>query len=299
MSLLVGETVGRKVSRTIGGITSGRLCTVKWSPYEDFDEAGVEIATATLQQLITGLDVLANGAGDTNLNAYTGASGAAGQIRYADGNANTVGKVIDIINGVGVGQPAPGVAGYSTRYRAALADCRPGVSLDANSGIAIGANNILIGLHDDGLYVFIDGANTPSVAHRIALGTGRGREGGGQVFADHFESDYFSDVAGNRLPVRDERRRREEQPGLARYQVHITKILYNAAWANNDKVINVYDINDNLVRTIPIGAGTEVLSVTEESPLVMPPGSPAFIEGTGTGALTDGPFSAVGYVRIA
>lgn len=299
MSRLVAETVGKKVSRTVLSITASRMLSCKWHRYEDFDHLGVEISAATVQQLLTGLDFLANAAGDTGINAYTGASGAAGQLRYADGNANTVQKVIDIINGVGVGQPLPGAAGYMTRYRAGLADARPGTSLDANSGVAVGAASLLLGGPSEGRHISMDGANTPTVAHRVSLGASRARDGGGSVFADHFESDYRSDVNGNRFPVRDERRRQEEQPGLARYQVFITEIVYEAAWANNDKVLEVYDIDDVLVDSFAIGSADRSLAISEDHPVVLPVGSPAFIEGKGTGALTDGLLSASGYIRVA
>ena len=299
MSRLVAETVGRKVSRVVTAITASHGLRAKWHRYEDFDEAGNEIATATLEQLATGLDFLANGSGDTGINSYTGSSGGAGTIRYADGNADTIQKVIDIINGVGVGQPAPGAAGYMTRYRAGFGDARPGTSLDANSGIAIAAANILLGGPQDGLNIFLDGANTPDVRHRAAIGTGGAKSGGGQVFADHFESDYFSDTSGNRFPVRDAARRQEEQSGLARYQVHITDILYEAAFASDGKVLSIYDIDDNLVDEFPIGSADRSTAISEDNPVVLPVGSPAFVEGSGVGVLTDGALAVSGFIRIA
>ncbi len=303
MSRLVGELgqVGRKLSNSVQQIVNQEMLTVKWHRYEDFDEAGNEISEATVEGLAAGLDFLANAAPDTGISSYSGASGGAGAIRYADANANTVKKVIDIINGVGVGQPAPGDPGYMTRYRAGLADMRPGTSLDADSGEVVGPGNILLGGESRGLRFFSNPANLPVPSvYRVSLGAGGSLSGGGQVFADHFESDYVSDTSGNRFPVRDAARRQEEQPGLARYQVWITEIKFFAAFASDDKQIEVYDIDDNLVDTFFLGAGDVVASVNEESPLVMPIGSPAFLEGSGNGAITtDAALSVSGIVRIA
>lgn len=299
MSRLVAETVGRKVSRTVQTIQSSIMLAAKWWRYEDFIDTGDEVSAATLEQVAAGLNFLANGVGDAGINAYTASSGGAGEVRYADVNANTVQKVMDIINGIGVGQPGPGDPGYMTRYRAGLGDARPGTTLDVDSGVVVAAANILRGGPDPGLLVSLAGDNTPVVAHRAALGSGAAKSGGGQVFADHFESDYRSDTSGNRFPVRDAARRREEQPGLARYQVFVTSILYSAAWAGADALIEVYDVDDNLVDSFPLGTATNVEAVSELNPLVLPIGSPAFVEGSGTGILTDGSLSVSGFIRVA
>ena len=292
-------SVGRKVSRTVTGVAASAWAWVKWNRYEDFVASGDEVNAATAQRQATGALFTANGAADTGINAYTGASGAAGTVTFADANANTVAKSIAIINGVGVGQPGPTAAGYMIRYRAGLGDARPGTSLDADSGTADSATSIMLGGESRGYALLLNGANTPTAAHRVALGTGGAKSGGGQVFADHFESDYVTDTSGNRFPVRDAPRRQEEQPGLARYQVWVTDIQFDAAFASNAKIINVYDISDNLVASYPIGSANTVAAVSETNPLVMPIGSPAFIEGSGTGVLTDGPLSASGFIRVA
>jgi hypothetical protein len=275
------------------------LFTAQWSPQADFDEAGVEISLATVTQAADGAIFTANGAPDTGINSYTSSAGAAGEVLYADAPA-TVQGVIDAINGIAAGQPEATETGYMIRYRAALGDFRPGFVLGALSGLAVSAANILLGKDEAGLAVNGDtSALEAADLYSIGLGTGRGKPGGGAVFADHFESDYASDVAGNRFRVRAQGRRREEQPGLAQYAVAITSIVASMAYASDAKIVTIYDVKDNVLGVFPIGAGTTVPSITPETPFVGPAGSPLFVEVDGTGVLTDGPFTVSGEIRIA
>lgn len=303
MAVLVDSTtgvVGRKVSRTVSADGSA-LCNVKWSPREDFDEAGSDIATATVEQKATGLEFLANATADTGISAYTGASGGAGNIVYADANANSVQEVLDIINGIGVGQPGPLETGYMIRYRAGLGDFRPGFVLGATSGLVVAAGNIMLGSPEtEGLAVNGDtsGLETADL-YSVGIGTDRAQAGGNAVFADHFESDYVTDTSGNRYRVRSQGRRREEQPGLSEFSVHITEVLAGMSYASDAKVVSIYDEKDNLLASYPIASGTSVPSISEATPFVGPIGSPLFIECVGSGVLTDGPFTVTGEVRVA
>lgn len=310
MSVLVDPTtgaLGKKVSRSV--IADGSaLCAVKWDPHENFDEAGVDIATATVTQAADGLVFTANGNADTGINAYTSAAGADGEVLYADVNANSVQELTDVINGIGVGQPGPlgsgtpqqVAVGYMIRYRAGFGDFRPGFVLGATTGLVVTAANILLGHDGEGLVINGDtsGLETADL-YSVGLGTDFAQPGGGQVYADHFESDYVTDTSGNRFRVRGQRRRREEQPGLSEFRVAITTIRADMVYGSGAKVVTIYDVDDNALGVFPIAANVEVASITEETPFVGPAGSPLFVEVVGVGALTDGPLTVTGEVRIA
>lgn len=301
MSVLVNPNTGALGKATGRSVLAdgSALLTAQWSPQASFDEAGVEISLATVTQAADGLIFTANGSPDSGINSYTSSAGAAGEVLYADAPA-TVRGVLDAINGIAAGQPKATETGYMTRYRAGLGDFRPGFDLGALSGLAVSAANILLGKDGAGLAINGDtSALETADLYSIGLGTGRGKPGGGAVFADHFESGYESDVAGNRFPVREQRRRREEQPGLAQYAVSITSIVASMSYATDGKVVTIYDVDDNVLGVFPIGAGTTVPSITPETPFVGPAGSPLFVEIVGVSTLTDGPFTVNGEIRIA
>jgi hypothetical protein len=163
----------------------------------------------------------------------------------------------------------------------------------------------MLGRDVEGLQCLADSsALASSNTLAIGLGTDRGKEGGGQLIPDHFESDYSSTTAGVKTPVRSFDRRVEDMPGQARYQVALTNLIVGASYATSG-VATVYD---NAGNTLAVWSdlGTAAWNVpgvgqwNRENPiLVGPPGSPLFIEITGTGALTDGTCTAVGFVRIA
>jgi hypothetical protein len=287
------------VSRTVVADGSA-LCAVKWADQEKFDEAGVEIATATVTQAADGLIFTANGTPDSGIDAYTSAAGAAGEVLYADLAADSVQELLDIINGIEAGQPSALETGYMIRYRAGLSDFRPGFVLGATSGLAVSAANILLGNDPAGLAINGDTSGLETAeTYAVGLGAGRAQPGGGQVYADHFESDYATDTSGNRFRVRAQRRRREEQPGLAEFRVAITEILADMV-AVTSKTVTVYDVNDNVLGVFPtpVGAGA-VPGISESSPLVGPVGSPLFVECVNVGGTTDGPLTVSGEVRIA
>ena len=309
MAVLTDPTtgaLGKKVSRSVVADGSA-LCAVKWDPHEDFDEAGTEIATATVTQAADGLIFTANGNADTGINAYTSSTGADGEVLYDDA-PDTVQGVIDAINGIADGQPGPlgsgtpqqVAVGYMIRYRAGLGDFRPGFAVGATSGLVVTAVNILLGHDGEGLAINGDtsGLETAEI-YAVGLGTGRAQPGGGQVYADHFESDYVTDTSGNRFRVRGQRRRREEQPGLSEFRVSITTIRADMVYGSGAKVVTIYDVDDNVLGVFPIAANTSVESITEATPFVGPAGSPLFVEVVGSGALTDGPLTVTGEIRIA
>lgn len=72
------------------------------------------------------------------------------------------------------------------------------------------------------------------------------------------------------------------------------------SYANSDNVITVYDDQDNVVASFPVGGNTgKVSQVSRDNPVYLPIGSAAFVEAEGTGAITSGPLTVVGEVRIA
>lgn len=276
------------------------LLSAKWNPFEEFDAGGTKVSSATIQRLALGLTFVVNAGAEVVLGTYTGASAGADDIVYADANANTVQKVIDIINGVAPGHPAPGVAGYFTRWRAGLGDFRPGFALGATSGLAVGATSAMLGRRSEGLDILGDTSGLQVAnLYSVGIGTGRCREGAGQRFPDNFESEYATDTVGNRFPVRRSARKDEETPGHARYAVYITRINAEMVYASGAKIVSIYDVNNVLRGVFPIGAGTTVPAITEETPFKGPIGSPLFVEVIGTGALTDGPLSVTAEIRIA
>ena len=301
MAVLVNPTtgaVGKKTSRTVSADGS-QLLAVKWNQKQDFNEAGEEMVTATVEQAVDGLIFQVNSADDTGISSYTGSS-TTSKVTYGDTNADTIQKVLDVINGIGVGQPEPTETGYMTRYRAGLGDFRPGHIVDATTGLVVSALNIALGNDPAGFIVNGDTSGlVVADSYFVGLGTDRSKSGGGQTYADHFESDYESDTSGNRFQVRNQGLRREDQPGLSEFRVAITNIHAGMVYGSGGKEVTIYDIKDNVLGVFPIAANTSVDSITEETPFVGPAGSPLFVEVTGVGALTDGPLTVTGDIRIA
>jgi hypothetical protein len=314
MAVLVNPTtgaLGKRVSRSVTEDGSA-LLHIKWNRYALNDEAGVKATTATVEQLVTGLEFLVNTTADTGINNgtyYTGQSGADGSIVYADVNADSVQETIDIINGVGAGQPGELVgtegqgglgvqAGFSTRWRAGVGDFRPGFVLDATTGLVVAAANAMLGGESEGLAINGDTSGLDTITYSVGLGTGKAQSGGGQVYADHFESDYLSDTSGNRFPFRNAQRQRENQPGLAEFAVALTEIRADMT-PTTSRTIKVYDIDNNLLASFPL-AGTTIPGITESTPLVGPIGSPLFVECESVGGIdVDGPLTVTGDIRIA
>ena len=102
MAVLVDPTtgaVGKKTGRAV--LSDGsQLLAVKWNQKQDFNEAGEEMVTATVEQVADGLIFQVNSADDTGISSYTGAS-TTSKVTYGDTNADTIQKVLDVINGIG------------------------------------------------------------------------------------------------------------------------------------------------------------------------------------------------------
>ena len=259
------------------------LCYIKVD--DKFDLAGAAITASTVTPGANALTFTTNAAVDTDVDA-------GGLVTYA--TEGTIQALLDRINGITADV-------VNVRYRAAIGDYRPGYVIGAGDVVGIGAQNILLGEHDDGFAVLVDVSNH-AVANTmsVALGGPRAREGTQPFLPDQFQSDYRSTTAGVITRVRNERRRREEQ-NSSLLQTMITSIHFGGAMAGGDAVISVYDILDNLIWQYTLGAATDVPAnvLDEDHPIVGPMGSPLFVEMGGTGALTDGPLAVRGFRGVA
>jgi hypothetical protein len=199
----------KDASQNRGGEDLSRLMYVKCIGDTDIAGAQITASTLTVAAAVDTLTFTTNAAGDTDINSYTGAAGAAGTITTSDANANTLGEVINIINGVGLGQNA------NTRYRAALADYPPTLALVASDFAALGATNILRGRNDVGLGVLADTSTAGKIAADdlwVGIGTAGGCiEGSGWQYPD-----YFEDIPGSSTTASVNTRIRRSGPGVGR-----------------------------------------------------------------------------------
>jgi hypothetical protein len=271
------------------------MCRTKY--WRGLSAAGLEVTAATLQVAANNLTWLVNALAETVIGTYTGASGTANQIVFADANIASINNLVNTINGLGTGHPTG--ANLYRRMRASVADFRPGFAIGAGDGLVAAATNILLGDNSDGYEVFAD-SSALAVANTMSIGVGvpTCRRGSGPLIFDHFESDHIVTTAGV-LTEQREAAVQQERFDAARFEVSIDSIHCGAAFANNDLVLQVYDINDNLLWGHALGAGTDVPAnvLGNEQPIVGPMGSPLFVEAAGTGAFTDGPFVVSGWVR--
>lgn len=293
----------KPISRALSGVDQSVLCRLKWNPREENEVGGTKIDDADMAVGANSITLRAQAiggslTGDTAANSYTGASGAAGEIVFADANIASVQNLIDAINGVAAGQTA------SRRWRAGLADFRPQFVIGALDGLVTSAAKALLGEFDEGLPVLADASALGSVNMiAIGLGTERALAGAGQSFPDHFQSEFTVNAAGERVDVRAAARRRAEQPGLAKTQVILTGASVGVAYATN-KQFSVYDDDGNLLFREEMGGGSgntaldNAAAYDENHPIAISrPGGALFIEVTGTGALTDGPVTVQGFER--
>ena len=266
-------------------------------------DAGAALTASTVEVQANQLLFTVNGAAETTIGTYTGNSGADNAIVFADANIANIQRLINTINGRGVGHPAPSAATYLRRWRAGLGDFRPQFVIGAGDGLVTAAANSMLGRGDDGLAALADSSGL-AAANTISIGCGVGRalEGGGQQIPDHFESDYESDTAGNKTPTRFPERRVEDQPAQASFQVVITDIKVGALFATT-KLVTVYDNAGNTLKTESLGAATSIAGSgdwSRENPYVTGPvGSPLWVEISGTGAFTDGACTVSGFRNIA
>lgn len=257
---------------------------------------GTQVDQATIQ-VATAVDTItlryAEGGGaigaDADINTYTGASGAAGTITTVDANANSIGEIINVINGCGVGQTA------TRRYRAALADVPPALATVASDLLTMAQTNILVGRNHPGVRVLIDSSNVGLMAANdiwVGIGTRGGCiEGAGSIMPDYFEDiPGSSTTAGVNTPVRSSsiNPRMTEQSVTRRYQYRITGFAIGAIFATTANFC-VHDINNNVLWIEPLtAAAVTPFQDRSRTPIVGPVGSPLFFRFWGTGALTDG-----------
>lgn len=276
------------------------------------DQAGAELTAADVQS-VTASDLVRlrlNGAGDTDINSYTGATGAAGEVVYTDGNANTIQELIDVINDLAVGQ-LPWTSSSSRRWRAALGDVPPLYALTAadllNQASPV---NTLVGLNSVGVPVFMDISALASANEMyIGIGTEQGtKKGGGPVAPDYFEDiPGVSGTSGFASNTPDRSRRKAKQNDAAVVtsvnSVVIEVIQAFQVYANNDKVISVFTEDQDPATDTPIyeevfGAATASAVLTGQpgaATIVGPPGKRLFVRSQGTGAFTNGSFVVTGH----
>lgn len=271
------------------------MCRLKY--WRGLSALGFQVTAATVAVGANNLTFLVNAAAETVIGTYTGATGAANQIVFADANIASIHHLVDTINGLGVGHPT-GVNLYR-RMRASFGDWRPGWVIGAGDGVVAGAANILLGDNHAGYTVLAD-TSALAVADTLSVGVGVAdcRRGSGPALFDHFESDYIVTTAGVVTPQR-ESAVQQERFGFERFQVSIDSIHAGMAHATNDKRIRVYDINDNLIWTYQLNALNDVpVNVLgPNQPIEGPIGSPLFVEVDGTGGFTDGPLTVAGWVK--
>lgn len=283
------------------------LCYVKWNPYKTTNAAGDTVTAATVEVTANGLVFLVNGSAETVIGTYTGNSADDNDIVFGDTNLTTVKLLIDTINGRGVGHPAASASTYLDRWRAGYGDFRPGFTIGSGDGIVLSAANAMLGRGVEGIKVEADSSALATAnTYSAGIGTDHAIEGRGQVIPDHFDSDYLTNSVSagtERTRTRFPERRQEEQPGLAGFQVYITGIHFGAAYATNAKVVTVFDKDNNTLFQETLGSGNNLAAADQyniDNPVVVgPAGSPLFVEATGTGALTDGPLTVRGFIRVA
>lgn len=268
----------------------------------DTDIAGAQITAATLAvaAAVDTLTFLVNAAADTDINSYTGAAGAAGTITTTDGNANTIGEIINIINGVGVGQNA------NARFRAALADYPPALALVASDFLVRGATNIMLGRSHVGLPLLADTSTNGKITADdlwVGIGTDGGCiEGAGWQYPDYY-TDYpgSSTTAGVNTGIRKQviSGRKDSDTVTRKKQYRITGFASQSLLATTYN-IQVRDINNNVIYQEPLtNAVVTLFRDLSATPIVGPIGSPLFVRFFGTGANTDGSIQVMAEERVA
>ena len=281
-------------SNGVAGTDLSALCYVKC--IADTGAAGTQVDQSTVQ-VATAVDTItlryAEGgggiAGDVDINSYTGATGAVGTITTVNANANSVGEIINVMNGAGLGQTA------TRRYRAALADVPPALATGATDLLVRAQTNILLGRNSPGLRILID-ASTASLMAANDMWVGIGTKGGCIEGAGSIMPDYFEDIPGSstvggvNTPVRSSsiNPRMTEQAVTRRYQYRITGFTIGAIFATTPYFC-VHDINNNVLWIEPLtAAAATTFQDRSRTPIVGPVGSPLFFRFWGAGAFTDG-----------
>jgi len=261
----------------------------------DVGQNGGQVTQSTIQ-VATAVDTItlrtAEGgalAADGDVDSYTAASGANGTITTVDANANSIGEIINCINGVGLGQTA------FRRYRAALADFPPPLATVASDILVMGQTNIMLGENHPGLRVPVDASNVGLIAAND-IWVGIGTTGGTIRGTGWTHPDYFEDIPGGsttasvNTPVRSSaiNARKTEDAVTRRKQFRVTGFAITASFATTANYC-IHDINNNVLWIAPLTAGAVTLfQDLSQTPIVGPVGSPLFFRFWGTGALTDG-----------
>jgi hypothetical protein len=279
----------KDASQRRGGADFSRLMYVKEVGDTDTAAAQVTASTVTVAAAVDTITFTTNAVGDADISSYTGASGAAGTITTADANANTIGEVVNCINGVGVGQTA------NARYRAALADYPPTLALVASDFLARGATNIMLGRTHVGLPLLADTSTAGKMAAND-LWCGIGTAGGTIEGAGWQMPDYFADIPGSSTTasVNTAIRRqaisgRKDNDAVTRkMQYRITGFSSQALLATTYNIC-VHDIWGNVIFQTPLtNAVVTLFQDYSATPILGPVGSPLFVRFWGTGGQTDG-----------
>jgi hypothetical protein len=230
-------------------------------------------------------------ANDTGID-YTGNSGSAGTITVGDTNANSVQDLINIFNGVGVGQTA------FRRWKAALGDFWPGLAVGSDDILTRAATQCLLGRDSAGVALFADTSQLAQLALHIGIGTSRGTADGAvsQGFPQYFEDiPGSSTTASVNTPVRSSalQGRKTQEAIQARKQYRITGFAVDAVLTTSTS-FRVRDIDGNVIYSAPFTSGAALaFQDLSERPIVGPIGSPLFASAQATTLSTDGGF----YVR--
>jgi hypothetical protein len=268
------------------------LAYVKWNPYRlTAIDGSTQVTEARMQVQANLVNFDINGVAETVIGTYSGNSGGDDQVVFAD-SPGTVRALIERINGIELG---------FDRYRAGLGDFRPGFGIGAGDGLAAGLTSIMLGVGNKGLEIFADSSGL-STANLFAAGCGTqgAKEGAGQAFPDLFEYEYTSTVGG----VVTKRRAADlskERTFQSKTEVRVTFVHFGAAFASNAKVLEFYDVNNTLLLRRDIGSATDLPDQDRynfDNPIVVSQG-PVFVQGSGSGALTDGALSVGYYERVA
>jgi hypothetical protein len=288
-------------------------CVIARAKFVGSDNAaGAAITTAAIVVDAANDDIefSINGSGE-GMNTYTGAAGAAGAIRISDANANTPQEVVNIINGIGAGMPAPGASGYNRRWRGALGDFPPGLALVSGELLNQASDSALVGEHDaTGVTVLHDTSDVAAEYLWVGCGTEhRLLKGGDLVYPDYFEDlPGVSAITGNasNAPDRTARTRKREDAGIyvPAYRVVIDMIRVTATWNTDAKTVAVFAESDTTLAT-PLY--TEVLATEDDTELtgrqdtmkiVGPPGEALFVRVVGsTDQITAGRLFVSGYLE--
>lgn len=283
----------KDASRIIGGQDSSVALYVKCIA-EEGATSGTEVTDSDIavsSDVIT-LRIDEDGGGlsaDTGI-SYTGISGS-NVITTSDSNANTIQEVINIINGVGVGQTA------FARWRAWLGDVYPSYALTSGDIIDKSATKTSVGRYGTPVELNFDRSSLATEA--IFCGIGTYRRGGAAEGAGVFFPDYFADIPGSsttasvNTPVRSGalRSAKFESSIVAQKQVRITGWSFGGDWDTGQNVV-IYDINGNVVHQEATTAGSAItFQDRSDVPIVGPVGSPLFFSVQGSSTFANGVLS--------